>query len=450
MGTLISSVFYGLLGASALVSLFSAPFVAAQSTPPPNDSDIIYEKGDSLLTAYISEALTNHPDLASMQAMVEAESSRVSMAGSWMNPNLMLGLMSLPTSFDFHEESMTSKEIGFMIRIPFPGKLRSAKEAQIANVVSARYDYEQMRWDMTAMVRMAYYDLAGNLEVQTALLEGKRLAGDMVTAAQIMASSEMGSQADILRAQLQYDQWRKRIIENEQRIQVSRSRLAAAMGRTSADDLQNPATLSEPPALPKLKTLLDAYLAEVPSRKSQKARLESSQASVRRADLDYWPDVDFTFKYGFRDYLQAGAMGGDPMMITPLDNMISLEASLPVPLFYRSNQKAMIQENKAMAAKAQADYLSGDIKLRDEVRQGYARLETARRTFDLIADTLLPGAEATFRASLTDYQSGRLPFMSLNEALMQVVMQKMDRTMALADIYMAVAELERLLARPLP
>ena len=405
--------------------------------------------GDSLLSAYVAEALKNHPDLASMQAMIEAEGSRVRMVSSWMNPDLMLGVMSLPTSLDFHEEAMTSIDFGFMLRIPFPGKLKSAREAQTARVSSSVEEYEQMKLDMAAMVKMAYYDLAGNLGIRDALLEGQRLSQDMVKAAQIMTSSGMGSQADILRAQLEADQWQRRIIENDQRIAASRSRLAAALGRTTAEHLQDPKPLAKTPPDPPLDKLLTEKIDQTPFRRSQWAKVESARQNLKRARLEYWPDVDLSFTYGFRDYLKPGAMGGDPEMRMPLDDMLSLEARILVPLFFRGNQRAMVQESEAMLRHAQAEYESGGVKLRDGTRQAYARLEAARRTYHLIADTLLPRADEVFEASLPDYQSGRIPFMSLNEALMQAVMQKMDREMALADAHMAQADLERLIGKSL-
>jgi outer membrane protein TolC len=97
-----------------------------------------------------------------------------------------------------------------------------------------------------------------------------------------------------------------------------------------------------------------------------------------------------------------------------------------------------------MLRQAEAQYQAGGVKLRDEVRLAYDRLAAALQTYRLISDTLLPRAEETFKASLSDYQSGKIPFMSLNEALMQTAMQKMDQAMALADVQMARAELVRL------
>jgi cobalt-zinc-cadmium efflux system outer membrane protein len=404
---------------------------------------------DSLLHSYIEESLANHPNLNSMRAMIEAQEARIRMAGGWMNPNLMLGIMNLPTSLDFHEEGMTATEIGFMLRLPFPGKLSAAKQAQEASEASTRSEYEQMQLTMISMVRMAYYDLAGNLVVSAALDEARNRAADMVTTAGIMTSSGMGSRADILRAQLEFDQWGKRVIESDRRIADARSRLALALGRTSTEGLHDPIPLSAPEALPSLEDLIGPSLEQIPYRQAQEEKVKVAEFELKRVRLDWWPDVDLTVKYGFRGYLNPGpdaiAMGlTDPM---EQRDMLSLQAAFPLPLFGRNNQGAQVAENEARLRQTQADYQAGGINLRDEVRQVYNRLQAAQATYRLISDTLLPRAEEIFQASLPEYQTGLIPFMSLNVALMQVVMQKMDQAMALSEAHMARAELERLVGR---
>ncbi len=403
---------------------------------------------DSLLTAYLAEALQNHPDLESMRAMIEAQEALLPMSGSWMNPNLMLGIMSLPTSFVFHEEAMTSKEIGVMFRVPFPGKLRASRTGQQAAIEAAKANYEQSLLDMTGMVKMAYYDLAGNLAVHEALLDGQRLAAEMVAAANLMTSSGMGSQADVLQAQLQSNQWQQRLIDNEELLARSRYRLAAALGRFSAENLTDPNPLPPPGNLTPLSVILNASLDRIPIRQAQNYQVERARAEWKRAQLSYYPDVDITFKYGFRDYLNVGAGDmGSAAETTPLDDMLSLELSLPLPLFYRGNQRALVQENEAMLRQTQADYRTGNVELRERIQQGYARWEKAQKTYRLITDQLHPSAELVFKARLSEYQRGALPLMSLTEALMQLVMQKMDQVMAWADFYMAKSDLERLLGR---
>ncbi len=399
------------------------------------------DAADSLLATYVAEAVSNHPSLTAMQAMVQAESSRVRMASAWMNPELMLGVMSLPTSLSFREEPMTAVQVGFMQQIPFPGKLRSAKEAQEASTTSAAFRLADMKLETVASVKKAYYDLAGDLAVREALLRGKRLNDELVSAARVMHSSGMGSQTDLLKAQWESDRWDHRLIENDARIASSRARLAAAVGRSSLAGWVDPAPLEAIVPAPLPVNFPEASLEETPMRLAERAEVQARQALVRRAKLDYYPDPAVAFTYGIRGSLEAGAdaMGSS----SSLSDLLSLEVRIPLPLFYRGNQKAALAENQAMLRGAEARYRSEGLRLQEEVRTVYEELQAAYRTYELIRADLLPRAVEIWKAALVDYQSSRIPFMTVNDALLEVVMQEMDLTMALVDLYKSEADLER-------
>jgi outer membrane protein TolC len=399
------------------------------------------EPTDSLLAGYIAEAVAVHPALAAMQAMAQAESSRVRMASAWMNPELMLGVMSLPTSLNFREEPMTSVQIGFMQQIPFPGKLRNAHAAQEARAAAAAYQLEDMRLEVALRVTKAYYDLAGDLGVREALLRGKRLNDDLVAAARVMLASGMGSQTDLLKAQWESERWERRLIENDQRIASSRARLAAAVGRSNFEGWADPAPLNGSAPAPPQADFPDTLLEQTPMRLAERAGVQAQLAQVRRAELDYYPDPSVAFTYGIRGSLEAGAdaMGAS----SSLSDLLSLEIRIPLPLFYQGNQKAALDENRAMLRGAEARYRSDGLQLQQEVLTAYEEFRAAYRAYELIRDDLLPRAEEIWKAALTDYQSNRIPFMTMNEALLEVVMQEMDLTMALAEVYKSKADLER-------
>lgn len=400
---------------------------------------------DSLLAGYLAEAVANHPSLGSLRAMVEAESSRVRMASAWMNPELMLGVMSLPTSLNFREEPMTAVQIGLMQQIPFPGKLKNATEEQRARTAAAAYQLEDKKLEIAARVTRAYYDLAGELGVRGALLRGKRLNDDLVSAARVMFSSGMGSQTDLLKAQWEADRWRRRLIENDELIATSRARLAAAVGRSNLMGWVDPPPLTVTAPAPPPADLFELSLEEIPMRLSQRAEVQARRSQVRRAELDFYPDPAVAFTYGIRGSLEAAAdaMGAS----SSLSDLLSLEIRIPLPIFYRSNQKAALAENRAMLRGAEARYRTDGLQLLEEVRTISAEFQASYRTYELIRDELLPRAEEIWRTALADYKSNRIPFMTLNDILLDLVLQETELTTAVADLYKLKADLERLTGR---
>ena len=377
--------------------------------------------------------------------MVEAESSRVRMASAWMNPELMLGVMSLPTSLNFREEPMTAVQIGLMQQIPFPGKLKNATEEQRARTAAAAYQLEDKKLEIAARVTRAYYDLAGELGVRGALLRGKRLNDDLVSAARVMFSSGMGSQTDLLKAQWEADRWRRRLIENDELIATSRARLAAAVGRSNLMGWVDPPPLTVTAPAPPPADLFELSLEEIPMRLSQRAEVQARRSQVRRAELDFYPDPAVAFTYGIRGSLEAAAdaMGAS----SSLSDLLSLEIRIPLPIFYRSNQKAALAENRAMLRGAEARYRTDGLQLLEEVRTISAEFQASYRTYELIRDELLPRAEEIWRTALADYKSNRIPFMTVNDILLDLVLQETELTTAVADLYKLKADLERLTGR---
>jgi outer membrane protein TolC len=395
---------------------------------------------DSLLTAYVRESLQNHPDLTGMQAMATAESSRTVMSRAWMNPELSVGLMNSPDNFDLHMDPATMWQIGIMQRVPFPGKLKAAGEAGRARTLAAETGTEAARFDMASMTAMAYYDLAAALSVRRSLEKGKDLLQQMMDAARVMTASGMGSQADLLRARLELEQWNVRLISNQADIDRKRAALAYALGRRDETTLGNPVLPdSLPPTLDLDSALQPSSIDSTPSIRRAHRELEAAAADTRRARLEYWPDVDVMASYGFRGYLRT-AMADDATGETGLrrmkqDGMVSIELSAPLPLFYHGNQRARIGEMTAMQSGKEADLAKERLDKERQLRELYARWKETADCCRIAQGKVLPQAEAAWQATLIEYRAGRTSFMALSEARMSVVMAEMELLMHRADAW---------------
>jgi len=392
---------------------------------------------DTLLASYIRESLRNHPDLRSMRSMVIAQESRTAMSRAWMNPELRVGLMNVPESFDTHMDPMTMWQIGLMQQVPFPGKLKTSSQANEARTKASIADVRAAEQDMVAMVTMTYYELAGFLEIRKTLQYGQELTQQMVASASAMYSSGMGSQADVIGAQIEAKEWETRLISNQAEIERKCADLAYAVGRSTPDGLIDPVMPAGAPSPP---PSVDSTMADtIPAVRSSQLQAEAGQWEVRRAKLDYWPDVNVMLAYGLRGYVRSMELdevsGQMNSVRTDMDNMISIEFSGSVPLFYRGNQRARIREMSAMQRskeeQAQKIRLEKIRLLRDFQIQWTDRLNR----LNVISESLLPNAELAWKAALADYQGGRIPFMTLSQARMRLVMSQMDEVMLRADAW---------------
>ncbi|MCX6640960.1 MAG: TolC family protein [bacterium] len=417
--------------------LLIAFFLSAPATAQPDP--------DSLLAAYIQEAWTNHPDLKAMQAMVSADSSRVGMSGSWMNPELRIGLMNLPDTFNLWSDPMTMLQVGIMQQIPFPGKLHRAARAEQARTAAARADLERGRDEMAAMVAMAFYDLAAAYQIRTAMLQGQTLADQMTQSAALMVGSGMGAQSDLYKARLDEEQWKLKLSTNQDEIEQKRSTLAYALGRSDAQAIADVILPNQPPPLPDPLTSFD----DSPGLRSSQLLVQAAQSSLERARLDYYPDVNVMLAYGLRGDLKVGSMGNPMNEPLKQDNMISLELSFPIPLFYRGNQAAKTQEMGAMLTQSQNVYQKIRLEKRRELDQIYAHWKSKLDNYHTTVERILPAADNLWNSTLNDYRAGKVTIMNLAQARMSLVMARMDAAMLLADTWALRGQWQAALGMPL-
>ncbi len=76
------------------------------------------------LNDLIEEGLSNNQSIRSLQSQIEALNALESVAGSFQDPRLGIGVLNLPIdSFRFDQEPMTQKQISISQKFPWFGKL---------------------------------------------------------------------------------------------------------------------------------------------------------------------------------------------------------------------------------------------------------------------------------------------------------------------------------------
>ena len=98
------------------------------------------------LNALVQEGLENNPEITAYRNKAGAMWERPSQAAAWEDPELMLGVRSVPVpDSDFNKIDMTMKEISLSQKIPFPGipSLRSKVAVQEAKISDRELEYAQ-------------------------------------------------------------------------------------------------------------------------------------------------------------------------------------------------------------------------------------------------------------------------------------------------------------------
>ncbi len=254
---------------------------------------------------------------------------------------------------------------------------------------------------------------------------------------------------------------------------AARRRLATLLGLTEdAEKLQLATTLSLPP----IRGLDAEQIVEIALRNRldvRAARLEL-EASRHRIDLEIARILP-EFSIGafdernerralpgrniFADTARASiAAGGltapeiqsraerDQERSQEIDNIFGPAFSLTLPLF---------DQNQAQIAKARFAYEQQSLQLDaiereviQAVRQGVDQAQTARKVAEYFHEKLLPQAQANLDLSRQSYQAGRASLIVLLDAQRILLGTRRDAIVADREAAVAMAELERLTARP--
>ncbi len=369
---------------------------ASAQVPPPD-----YFPADPVLADLLREALAEHPDLRRADAAVRMDEERVPQAGVLPDPTLSLGLQNdgfqrlqigrMETSF---------YSVAFTQPLPWPGK--RALRQQVAALAVDLSDATRVRVQLglEAEVRRGYAALLlvreqRRLQAQQALFleQAEALARTRYEVGQ-------GSQGDLLRAQLE----RTRLQQAVWSLEAEEKAAVAVLNRLRQRDLAEPlATTASLADLPEPMTLSpEAVEARSPELASARATVKQTEKQLELAKLDRRPDFAIT----------AGLMprgGFDPMW--------QVGISISLPIYGRTKQQRAVAEHEHHRQGQGSEVDSVRTLLRQRTEERTLQVGALRKIRDLYREGLLVQSEASFKAALAQYESGRSSFPAALEAL---------------------------------
>jgi outer membrane protein TolC len=120
---------------------------------------------------------------------------------------------------------------------------------------------------------------------------------------------------------------------------------------------------------------------------------------------------------------------------------LMVEFNIPLQ---QSSRRAQEREAEAMLSAARSRKEASANQALAELTENLSGFEAARRTDAMIATSLLPQAELTFKAALAGYENGKVDFATLLDAQRQIRQAKQNRIKAQAQARASLADIERL------
>jgi outer membrane protein TolC len=149
---------------------------------------------------------------------------------------------------------------------------------------------------------------------------------------------------------------------------------------------------------------------------------------------------DFTIALGYM-LMPTGSMARNAYMA---------EGSMNLPWLNRGRHEGEAKQSDAATEISQAELDARASAVFLEIREAQIAVISAEKRVKLYRDTLLPQAEASFKASTAAYQNNRAEFMSLIDAQNLLLDIQTAYYQAFAASDAGMAQLERAIGAPLP
>jgi cobalt-zinc-cadmium efflux system outer membrane protein len=388
--------------------LLPAWLAIAQETAPPGS--------EPALEALVTEALAHNPDLLALQEALAASRARPEQARALPDPMVSVLYVNDGWAPSLGSQEMTT--LGFMgsQTLPWPGKRGLREGIASRDGVAPAERLERQRLTVAAGVRRAYWSLVLAEQTRGVLREQEDVWNEAESVARARYAVGQGAQQDVLRAQVEITRFEQLRAEQEAEVEARLAELSRFVGREVQPDTVAGVHLALRPEPRDLPALLAQAEATLPELRAGAAGVEREELAIELAQRDFKPD--FTVQAG---YMNRGG----------LDPMWQAGVGVTLPL-YRGRRRAAVAEAEAgrLAAAHQVEAVRAQIRFR--TRERLAQLRAAERMAVVYEDGLLPQARMSYESSIASYQAGKVPFLSVLEALQTLHRDRIDHLRVLA------------------
>lgn len=353
----------------------------------------------------VSEALQKTPEIDAARAGLEAARRRVEPARTLPDPSA-----SFTYQNDGRALSLGSAEgsfAGLMLSqpLPWPGKLGLAGKATASEAKEIEVGpLNRTALTIEARVRNAWYDLVLARALDRLIDERRETARQIEATTRDRYSAGLAVQQDVLRSQIELTRIEE--LKAAQRAAIT-SRLAELnrlLARPQGTAVETVAELPPIAPLPSTETIVASALGLSPEAAAARQGIETGKLRVEIAKKNFLPDFVVSGGSMYRGNFEMGPMW-----------QVGVGVSLPV--WANKRQQNQLAEAQARVAEqtAQTDVVGRELELR--TRERIAQLESANEVATLYREKVVPLDELSYESALASYQAGKVPFITVFDAV---------------------------------
>lgn len=384
----------------------------------------------------VAEALQTNPQIRAAVRRLSLAQLKTTTARSLDDPMLMVRDWDTPL-----QKPWDLNQAQFMLSLQqsFQSEEKRDLRAKVAgdDANFAASELESLQQEVAVEVRKACADLMRNTDEMQLHNRQSAVLKEALAAALAQYTTGKVPQTDVLRAQMALTRLNEHLIELEQERDDARARLNTLLGRSPDDPVEIAGTYSIATALPSIEDLERTAIENRPELAGLRKRILKSKDEGQLARLAMKPD--FTVGLGY--------------MLMPTGstyrNAYMAELTMNLPWLNRQRHDGEARQADAATDVSQAELEALTSAVFLEIRKAQIDVLAAQKRVKLYRDTLMPQAEATFRASAAAYQNNRGDFSNLidSQNLLLDIQSAFYKASAATDT--GIAELERATGAPL-
>jgi cobalt-zinc-cadmium efflux system outer membrane protein len=372
---------------------------------------------DPVLQALLAEAMARNPDLHAAQSAIAAAQTTTERARALPDP--MVSVTYTNDGWAPTLGSMPMTTLGFMVSqaLPYSGKrdLRAALAASQARQVEPAL--ARARLALEGAVRRAYYGLLLARELQALTAEQRELLQQIEVVARARYAVGQGAQPDVLRVQTEVTRIEQRVIEQAAEAEVRLAEINRLLARPLDTLLETTARLALVPLAVSAEEIVAQARAVSPELQSAALAIDASTAAAAVARRDLKPD--FSIQGG---YMNRGG----------LDAMWLAGVGISWP-FNKKARESAVAEAEIRAKGGSHVVESMGLQLAFKTRERFTRAKSLEKLVALYDGGIIPQDQMTVEATLTSYQTGKVPFVSVLEAMTALYADRWARAGLVAD-----------------
>ena len=384
----------------------------------------------------VAAALENNPEIRAAVRRLSLAQLKTGTARSLDDPMLMVRDWDTPVTKPWN---LNQAQLMVSLQQTFPSRQKRDARAKLAedDAGAAAIDLEVLRQGVSAEVRKLCIDLLRNADEGRLQARQSSLLKEALAAALAQYTTGKAPQSDVLRAQMALTRLNEQLIELEEERDNARAQLNALMGRPADSAIEITGSYALPAALPSIEELERAAIEHRPELAALRTQIAKSKDESKLTRLAMKPD--FTVGLGYM-LMPTGSMARNAYMAEVTKNLPWLNRE-------RHDGEAKQADAATEVSQAELDARAATVFL--EIRQAQIAVQAAGKRVKLYRDTLLPQADASFKASTAAYQNNRAEFMSLIDAqnlLLEIQTSTYKATAAASE---GISQLERAVGAPI-